>query len=250
MYEHYLKNLDLSEKEATVYLASLEFGSSSIQEIAKKSQLSRSTTYEVIESLMKKVLMSSLTKGKKRYFYAERPEKLMALIEVKERELEERKKELKTILPELIELSRLAKERPKVRFYEGKRGIRMIQEDILKTKDLKSIEEFIPIDDAYQLFPAHPRDHRHGMTKRVKVRERVIYTSRKGAILPAKRGPIEARFIPVETFPFHTEITIYGDKVAFVSFGRKLTGVVIESEDIANTLRSVFNLVWKELKER
>ena len=248
MYEQSLKNLDLPEKEAVVYLASLELGLSTIQEIAGKSQISRSTTYEVMESLMKKGLMSALTKGKKKYFSAEGPERLMTFIDIKERELEERKKELKAILPELKELASLSGERLKIRFYEGKQGIRRIQEDILRTKNLRSIEEFVPLDDAYQLFQAHPRDHRHEMGKKIKVPERMIYTSKKGEILPQKKGPIETLFIPIMKFPFHTEITIYANKVALVSFGRKLTGVVFESEDIANTLRCMFNLLWERLK--
>ncbi|WAC06745.1 MAG: helix-turn-helix domain-containing protein [Thermodesulfobacteriota bacterium] len=250
MLEQKLKNLGLIEKEAIVYLASLELGLSTIQEIAGKSQISRSTTYEVIESLMKKGLMSSLTKGKKKYFAAEDPERLLSFIDTKERELKKRKKEIKTILPELKELSMLSRERPRIKFYEGKQGIRRIQEDILRTKNLGNIEEFVPLDDAYQLFPAHPRDHRHWMGKKIAVPERMIYTSKKGAILPQKKGPIETLFIPVEKFPFHTEITIYADKVALVSFGRKLIGVVLESEDAANTLRSLFNLLWEELKKK
>ncbi len=249
MYEQSLKNLDLSEKEAVVYLASLELGLTTIQEIAGKSQISRSTTYQVIESLMKKGLMSALTKGKKKYFSADVPERLMTLIDIKERELEKRKKELKAILPELKELARLSGERPKIKFYNGKQGIRRIQEDIGRTKNLGSIEEFVPLDDAYQLFQAHPRDHRHEMGKKIKVPERMIYTSKKGEILPQKKGPIETLFIPIEKFPFHTEITIYAYKVALVSFGRKQIGVVLESEDIANTLRCMFDLLWKALKK-
>ena len=249
MYEQSLKKLDLSEKEAVVYLASLELGLSTIQEIAGKSQISRSTTYEVIESLMKKGLMSALTKGKKKYFSAEGPEKLMALIDIKERELEKRKKELKAILPELKELSSLSGERPRIRIYDGKQGIRRIQEDIPRTKNLGTIEEFVPLDDAYQLFPAHPRDHRHEMEKKIKVPERVIYSSKKGEILPQKEGPIKTLFVPIERFPFHTEITVYANKVALVLFGRKLIGLVLESEDIAKTFRCIFNLLWKGLKK-
>ena len=250
MYEHYLKNLDLSEKEAVVYLASLELGLSTVQEIAGKSQISRSTTYEVIASLIKKGLMCALNKGKKKYFSAEGPERLLTLIDIKEKELEKRKEELKAILPELNELARLSRERPKIKFYEGKQGIRRIQEDLLRTKNLGSTEEFVPLDDAYQLFPAHPRDYRHGMGKKIKVPGRMIYTSQKGKILPQKKGPVEILFIPIEKFPYHTEIAIYAGKVALVSFGRKLTGMVLESEDVANTLRSMFNLIWEALKKK
>jgi sugar-specific transcriptional regulator TrmB len=230
-------------------LASLELGLSTIREIAIKSQISRSTTYEVIESLMKKGLMSALTKGKKKYFSAEGPERLMTLIDLKERELQKRKKELKAILPELEELTSLSGDRPKIRIYDGKQGRRRIQEDISRTKNLGTIEEFVPLDDAYQLFPAHPRDHRHEMRKKIKVPERMIYTSQKGEILPRKKGPIETLFIPIEKFPFHGEITIYANKVALVSFGRQPTGAVLESEDTANTLRCLFNLLWRALKK-
>jgi hypothetical protein len=87
------------------------------------------------------------------------------------------------------------------------------------------------------------------MGKRINVPEKMIYTSKKGAILPPKRGSIEALFIPIKKFPFHTEVTIYADKVALVSFGRKLTGVVLESEDVANTLSCMFNLLWKALRK-
>jgi len=249
MYEQSLKNLDLSEKEAAVYLASVELGLSTVQEIAGKSQISRSTTYEVIGSLMRKGLMSALTKGKKKYFSAEGPERLMVLIDIKEKELEKSRKELKAILPGLKELTSLSGERPKIRIYEGKQGRRRIQEDISRTKNLGTIEEFVPLDDAYQLFPAHRRDHRHEMAKKIKVPERMIYTSKKGEILPRKKGPIETLFIPIKKFPFHGEITIYANKVALVSFGRNPTGVVLESEDIANTLRCMFNLLWRALKK-
>ncbi len=179
MLEQELKNLGLVEKEAVVYLAALELGSSTIQEIAGKSQISRSTTYEVIESLVKKGLMSSLTKGKKKYFSAEDPERLLSFIDAKEKEFEKRKKELKAVLPELKEVSSLSRQRPRIKFYEGKQGIRRIQEDILRTKNLRTIEEFVPLDDAYQLFPAHPRDHRHGMGKKIEVPKNDLYQQKR-----------------------------------------------------------------------
>ncbi len=249
-YETLLKDLGLSEKESVVYLSSLELGSSLIHEIAAKTQISRSTTYQVIESLMKKGLMFELTKGKKKYFAAAEPKKLMALLDIKQQEFEKRRKDLEAVLPELNDLARLSSGRPRVRFYDGKQGIRRIQNDILRTKDLGSIEEFVPLDEAYQLFPAHPRDHRHEMGKKINVPERMIYTSNKGRIIPPKKGPLETVFVPSEKFPFRTEITIYANKVALVMSGRQLTGMVMESEEVANTLRCLFGLLWKTLKKQ
>ena len=62
MLEQDLKNLGLSEKEAIIYLASLELGPSTIQEISKKAQIKRSSTYDMIRFLMERGLMSEFTK--------------------------------------------------------------------------------------------------------------------------------------------------------------------------------------------
>ena len=85
MLEKELQQLGLSDKEAKTYLASLELGPVSVQEIAKKSGLKRPTVYFAIEQLIKMGLMSSFEKGKKRYFSAESPERLVSLITAQKR---------------------------------------------------------------------------------------------------------------------------------------------------------------------
>ena len=64
----FLKQLGLLEKEAKVYLASLELGEATVLELAKKSALNRTTVYVEIEKLGQRGLVSSIEKGKKRYF--------------------------------------------------------------------------------------------------------------------------------------------------------------------------------------
>src|SRR3989338_8570172 len=108
-----LISLGLSQKEASVYIASLELGPATAQNIAKKAAVNRPTTYVMIESLTKRGLMSSFEKGKKRFFSAESPERLQNIFHVQRREIEEREHELHSILPELRALSSGA-EKPRV----------------------------------------------------------------------------------------------------------------------------------------
>lgn len=240
-----LQQLGLSEKEAKVYLAALDLGSSTVQEIARKAGINRATTYFQIESLMKMGLMSSVIRGKKKYFSSESPNKLLKLLEVQGEQIKEKENDFKKIFPELQGLFTAAEEKPKVRFYEGKEGIKSIQDDILRNK-FKSLEVFIPLDDSYRFFPPRLRDHRWRMAKKLKkIPTRVIYTSQKGTILPKKEKLTERRFISFEKFPFHTEINIYGNKIALASHQRKIIGVIIESKDIAESLKSLFNLAWE-----
>lgn len=245
MYEKELQQLGLSEKEAKVYSASLELGPTSVIEISKRASLKRPTTYYAIEELIRKGLMSFFEKGKKRYFSAESPERLLSLIIAQKRKVAALEEELQKVLPGLNNIFDLAGERPKVRFFEGKEGIKAIQEDILKSK-FKSIEEFVPLDEAYKIFPPSFKDHRQKLAQITKnIPRRTIYISQKGAFLPQKGRKIERRFIPPQKFPFSIELTIYGNKTAIVAYRGKLIGTVIESQEIADSLRIFFNLAWK-----
>ena len=99
-----LRHLGLSENEAKVYMAMLELGPSVVVEIARKAGTNRPTTYVQIESLKEKGLVSTQIKGKKQYFIAESPEKLELLIDNELKTVENKKGELKTFLPELLNL--------------------------------------------------------------------------------------------------------------------------------------------------
>jgi len=123
MFEKYLQDIGLSDKEASVYLALLAYENASALEIAKKTNIKRPTVYTALESLAKKGLVSETTVGKKTYYYAEVPEKLESLIERKMVSLRESQKTLKDIIPQLKSLSREHGEKPIVKYFEGKEGI-------------------------------------------------------------------------------------------------------------------------------
>lgn len=235
-----LKEIGMAEKEAKVFLASLELGSSAVQEIAKKADINRATTYVIIEKLMKKGLMSSVEKGKKTFFQTEDPKRLLKLLEEQEEGLKRKEEEFKKYLPELETLFNISEEKPKVRFFEGKEGVVAIQKDILRSK-FDSIAEFVPLDESYEIFPPDPQDYRHQIRK---VAKKMIYSSKSNRIVP-KEDFAESRSVPSEKFSFNSEVVIYGDKTAIVSLDKKLIGVIIESKGIADSLKSIFNLAWE-----
>ncbi|MBI4708813.1 MAG: hypothetical protein HY764_01255 [Candidatus Portnoybacteria bacterium] len=87
-----------------MYLASLELGQSTVQEIAKKAGINRPTSYFIIDGLIKKGLMSSFHKGKKQYFVAADPDNLEEILEKEKVNIDEKKKVLGKILPQLQSL--------------------------------------------------------------------------------------------------------------------------------------------------
>src|SRR3989344_5997298 len=123
MFEKYLKDIGLSDKEAAVYVALLSFDKAQVTEIAEKAKIKRPTTYVILESLEKKGLVSEPNIGKKTYYLAEPPEKLALFVERQIHSLEENKKSLDIIVPQLKGIQREKGEKPVVQFFEGKEGV-------------------------------------------------------------------------------------------------------------------------------
>ena len=69
-----LEKIGLNKKQAEVYLACLEIGFSTAQNIAQKTTIKRTTVYDILEHLIKQNLVTQTIKGKKRFYVAEDPE--------------------------------------------------------------------------------------------------------------------------------------------------------------------------------
>lgn len=123
-----LQKFNLSENEAKLYIALLELGETSIQRISKKSKISRTTTYSIIESLQKKGLIISTKRQKRTFYYAENPKKLELI-------LEEKLNSLKNLIPSILSISNLIDRKPKIKFFEGEEGIKNIYRDTLNFPD-------------------------------------------------------------------------------------------------------------------
>ena len=81
-----LEQLGLTEKEAKIYVALLEVGEATAQQLATKSGINRATTYVTLENLLKRGLASNITKKKKTYFIIESPQQILDFLD-KEKEM-------------------------------------------------------------------------------------------------------------------------------------------------------------------
>src|SRR4030042_2280768 len=240
-----LKKIGLSDKESKIYLTSLSRGPETAPMLAKLSDIVRPTAYVIIDSLVKKGLMSSTIKGKKTLYTAESPEHLLSLIRLQKKEIEEKEREIFKLIPQLELIANIKGEKPKVRVFEGKEGLQAVIESILKSK-AKMIYSFIPADQLFQLFPFE--EHKELMASprvQKKIRAKIIYTSKKGEIYKRKdlANLREAIFISEKNFPFKAGIDIYDNNVAFYSYKGAIMGVIIENEDMAETMKTVFNML-------
>ena len=61
--EEALKGLNLSDKEINVYLSLLMLGQSSVNNIAKKANLNRISTYDLLKALLERGFVSYVIKS-------------------------------------------------------------------------------------------------------------------------------------------------------------------------------------------
>lgn len=239
MLEKELQEIGLNEKEAKVYLASLELGQSVVQDIAKKAGLNRATAYFIIDSLMKRGLMSSFHQGKKQFFVAADPDKLIDIASQEKQRIEKREGILKKLLPQLQSINNKITDKPVVRYYEGKEGLITVTEEFLKSAgDIAYM--IYPVDKVNNLLTQEERDSLRKKRLDKSIKTEVIYTYENGVLQNSADGT--RLKIPYDKFPISCDIAIYGDKVRIASLEDKLVGIIIEDKNIAETLKSIFKL--------
>jgi len=239
-----LEQIGLSEKEARVYLASLELGQSSVQKIARKSDVNRATTYSVLESLIKKGLCSTIEQNKKIYFIASSPNSLLSLFEMKKKKIETQEDYFKKLLPNLNSLHNKQDSKPTVRFFEGKQGLLNSVSEFYFTQSKENepvrmvfnkdlIEDIIDEKDRLKF-----RKIRMGR----KIKSKVIYNYEMGELKTTSDG--QRRKISAENFLLNCDIEILGNTVLFAPLTEKLSSVLIKNQEIADTLKVLFDLAW------
>lgn len=243
MIDKDLQALGLNEKEAKVYLASLELGQATVQNIAAKASIKRPTTYFIIESLMDRGLMSSFYQGKRQYFLAETPERIADVIDKEISDLEIRKESFKRLLPQLQSINNRDKTKPVVKYYEGKEGV------------LKMVEEHVKTSRGQLAYTAYSRDVVDDFVNSNelstinkdrlgnKIRVKTIYTWTKDTL--HTDGYSERAKLSPEEFPITCDIAMYEDKLRIASLKDRFVGVVIEDKEIAKSFRAIFDLAWK-----
>jgi sugar-specific transcriptional regulator TrmB len=242
-----LRSLGFSDKESKVYIASLKLGSAPIQKIAKLATVNRATTYVVVQGFMNKGLMSSYTKGKKRLFTPESPDKLSALIREDKAEVEAKENTINEILPSLSGLYDTTQggNRPQVRFYEGKLGLNAVREEVLKAKSKEAFGIF-NLDAREGVFTSEESNAFNKKRIAKKVSSHSIYSSSKGDILQdSKLEKVLYKYIDKSKYNSPIDISVFDDNVAITSFKEPMISVIIQNESIANAIRQILTLVEK-----
>lgn len=237
-----LLTLGLNNKEAEVYVAALQLGYASVQDISHKAGINRTTAYTHIKNLIARGLISVVEKFGKLFYIAERPDKLLRMHEQQEREVVRRREVLETIMPELESIYNLAKDRPAVKFYEHTpENIRKIRGEIqnIRTKEVYNIFNY----DRYKEYisPRHVREVLNNVET-----FKVIYVVNSGLLDAQTRqltniDKFKLKVLSGKKFSILCEVLILEDRVYIA---RERDSIIIRDPLFSQTLALLFQALW------
>lgn len=230
-----LQEFGLTENEAEVYLILLKLGYATASEISSKTQIHRINIYDILERLQERGLVSFALSGKRKQYEAIDPKKILEIEE-------ERRDNIKEIIPELIKHRELGKESQEATIYKDKKGIRNILEEITKSK--KEILLFASGWGFSKYFPEY-FDIWYGHLKANKVKMKTLMSNKlRGTKLP---NVGEYKFLTSE-FVFPSTTCVFEDKVLIIMWSQQPLAILIQGKDASLSYREYFNLLWRLAK--
>jgi len=241
-----LKKIGFSDDEINVYLNLLEKSPTSVRLIAAETGIGRGTVFNILKKFIVQGLASYYQRGKGKMFAAEDPEKVKVLLQRKEKQLQEQRAEVESVIPELRSLFSVHSSRPTIKYYEGTKEVSEMLRDVLLVVAREKNKEYFAYSTKgkrqiiYKDFPDFSE-------QRIKagIKVKVVAIGPGGEL----RGLDERKWLSEKEAEDSSYMVIYGNKVSFVTLDSKgqPLGVIIEDRASAETQKLIFRRLWEAL---
>jgi len=236
--EKVLTAVGIEGSRAAFYLAALELGEASVQEVASRAGIGRTGAYDVMARLIEQGLISHVEVDGKMRVIAEEPGALLRRADQQVRMIDE-------IMPDLRSLYNRSRSKPRIRYFEGVEGIRSVIWDTLNCRSgvlraTISMSELLETPGRAVMDRYIADRIEMGLTLRV-IRSRTRDTeSIWSSSADEKR---EVRYAP-EGKKVGMTIYLYDDKVLFISSKKEYYAMVLQSSEFYELQETMFESLW------
>ena len=242
-----LRQVGLTEKEIEVYLVLLELGEVSVGSILKRTNVSSSKIYEILDRLSKKGLVSRVIIEKIYYFSAAPPVCILDYLDQKKQDLLSITNRMEQLMPQL-ERAKKPVEEHSVRSYIGYNGLRTAFGSIINTLNrgeeyvgfIVSPEEIKNPLLANFLVQFHKRRAEKGISARMLADYKMRKVYKKEPFVSYKKYQI--RFAQQKTL---SDIIIFRKSILFYTGLGEPEAFIINSDRLANTFLDFFHNNWE-----
>jgi len=229
-----LKEVGFEDREIKIYLTLINSGDLTALMISKNTHIDRTTTYDILEKLIFKGVVSSYTKNNTKQFHALTPDKLLLYFREKYSSLE-------MIIPMLKKSSNQTKNVVTCELFQGKEGLRSVLKDLIDTAKSYRV---ISIRKEYETILGF--FHEQGVLKlnEFNAKECAI-VEKDSKFKKLKNG--EYRYLNKKLISPITTL-IYENKVIFFIWNEPYFAIQIENESLAKAQNEYFELMWNIAK--
>lgn len=255
MNDTILQEAGLTKAEINIYKLLIKFSPCTPPQLATKAGESRTNTYKVLDSLEEKALVTRDTTQKKLRYWANNPANLLESIKKKRREIETIEKQFKDSLPAMIDEYFKYSEQPSIRHFNGVDGVKQIYQDQLDEGKPITFTMSFGVRDFYGESDMHKI--RNQFPKRG-IPRKVFYPDVAHAFEPGeptipidesdRRMLLTRTWVKDEELQAPVEWGVYGDKLAIISLGTEIFGMIIESPQIARSFEELLTLLDKNIR--
>jgi sugar-specific transcriptional regulator TrmB len=238
-----LLDLGLSKNEISVYIALVKMGQTNTTKLSREVQLHRGYIYDVLDSLKKKGLVSSIKCGRTTHFSATPPNNLLSYAEEKKEEYEQVRIKIEEKLDDFKSLTSIHKA-SMANLLGGTAGVKSIFQEMLSAKEILTYGANAYCTIRYPLF------YKIWNKKRIakKINLRIIYDTLDMENPSASEKYVKIKCLDLEEKNIANTI-IYDDKVAIIIWNENPVVLRLESIDTASAYKQYFELLWKKAEK-
>lgn len=243
-----LQNIGFTQGEIKVYLALLSLGETTVGPISKEAEVTHAKIYPILYKLIKKGLVSQISKKGRKYFSPSPPNSLLEFVNKKQRELQEEKEQIKELIPKLTAKQKTKKEPQQARVFEGFHGLRNLFQELFEQEggeiQVLGLDEIIDNDSFVSFFTFY-----HDLRQKKNIHLKLILKKSMKKIIENKytKKNFKKGEVKYIDYPFPTGIFLYNDHVISVIYqDNKLTAFDIKSKQNSERYKEFFKEAWNK----
>jgi sugar-specific transcriptional regulator TrmB len=234
---------NLSQHEAKIYLAALDFDQATLSDIARRAKIPRTAAYPPLESLLAKGFFQSIQIGKRKYYRALDPKKLELILDQKKVILHEIAEDLtKNISSPSRDLQ--------VSYFSGAQGIALASDILFREAKSKLGKSFENIEGTLKMSGMY--GIKSSISKRIskRIKGRMIIPGKinsefvKKLIENDEKELRKTVLVSPERYPIKASVAVFDDLVLLFTNNENPFAVLIRNKDLAVTMNSVHDMVW------
>ena len=236
-----LQQTGFTAKESQVYLALLELGEANVTQIATKTELKRSIIYVLLEGLIKRGYASEIQNQKINRYQAIDPTKIFFNIQTLA-------KSFKQMLPIFKGLYNKNETKPKIHYFDNNEAIVNVFRSINECQEayffssIKNLKKHIPSEvDSWVSNMRSPNYTMTGHHLLEDTPEDIEWGKKVQGFGQDVRLLKKSQKVDMD-------LSIFDGKVGLTSIQDKLHMVLIESPELFNSMKLMFELAWQSAR--